>query len=195
MEIELEHFSILWRGFYLEGHEVCRLIAQGSQWHLAGSAVFAYQNRPCRLDYYLVCDSGWHTLSGQVNGWLGNSLVEVDLMVEAGHRWRLNGEEQPGVEGCIDLDLNFSPSTNLLPIRRLNMNIGQEETITAAWLRFPNFELEPLPQRYRRLDHSTYRYESAGGEFVADLQVDPTGFVLDYPGIWKAEATSWKSNV
>jgi uncharacterized protein len=78
----------------------------------------------------------------------------------------------------------------LLPIRRLDLKIGQAATVVAAWLKFPSFALEPLPQVYRRLDEATYRYESSGGEFVADLQVDPSGFVLDYPGIWNAEATS-----
>ncbi len=91
---------------------------------------------------------------------------------------------------CIDLDLNFSPSTNLLPIRRLGLAIGQAAEVKAAWLRFPSFELELLPQRYRRLDETRYRYESAGGQFVADLQVNPSGFATDYPGLWQAEATS-----
>jgi hypothetical protein len=43
---------------------------------------------------------------------------------------------------------------------------------------------------YRRLDEITYRYESADGQFVADLQVNRTGFVTNYPGIWQAEATT-----
>ncbi len=40
------------------------------------------------------------------------------------------------------------------------------------------------------LDENTYRYESAGGQFVADLKVNRSGFVIDYPGLWQAEATS-----
>ena len=56
----------------------------------------------------------------------------------------------------------------------------------AAWLRFPSFELEPLSQVYRRLDESHYQYESSTG-FAADLEVNPVGFVTNYPGIWAAE--------
>lgn len=91
--------------------------------------------------------------------------------------------------GCTDLDLNFSPSTNTLPIRRLNLAIGQEAKVKAAWLRFPNFELEPLYQLYRRVDEAIYRYESGGSQFVADLEVNQAGFVTNYPGIWQAEET------
>ena len=92
------------------------------------------------------------------------------------------------MERSIDLDLNFSPSTNLLPIRRLGLVVGQEAAVQAAWLRFPSFTLEPLAQRYRRLDATTYRYESAGGEFVTELRVNAAGFVTRYPAYWDAEA-------
>jgi len=140
-----------------------------------------------RLDYALVGDARWHTASGRVVGWVGRDTVDIELTVDAAGQWRLNGTVCPAVAGCIDLDLNFSPSTNLLPIRRLELAVGQEAPVRAAWLRFPGLTLEPLEQRYRRLDVQTYRYESAGGRFVADLQVDSAGFVIDYPGAWTVE--------
>jgi hypothetical protein len=92
--------------------------------------------------------------------------------------------------GCTDADLNFSPSTNLLPIRRLDLAVGQAAEVRAAWLRFPGFELEPLSQLYRRLDKTTYHYESAGGQFMAELKVNRAGFVVDYGGLWLAELAS-----
>jgi hypothetical protein len=92
----------------------------------------------------------------------------------------------PGVLGCLDLDLAFSPSTNLLPIRRLNLAIGQASEVRAAWLRFPELTLEPLDQRYTRLDDRTYRYESAGGTFMRILRTNAAGFALSYPGLWEA---------
>jgi len=182
--------SILWRGIVLPGHEACRLYSHNSDWHLAGTAVFAYESQPVRLDYLVVCDSHWNTLSARVEGWLREKVIGIELITAPDHQWRLNGKEQPQVAGCIDLDLNFSPSTNLIPIRRLGLAVGQAGEVNAAWLRFPSFELERLPQVYRRIDESTYRYESAGGQFTADLKVDAAGFVVDYPGIWQAEATS-----
>ena len=181
--------SILWRGIVLQGHEACRLFAQDSRWHVDGTAVFAHQQRPCRLDYQIVCDAAWRTLSARVNGWVGDTPVDIVLTVDAGQHWRLNGAEQHAVTGCIDLDLNFSPSTNLLPIRRLNVAVGGAAEIKAAWLRFPSFTLEMLPQKYSRLSAATYRYESAGGQFVADLTVNSAGLVVDYPGIWQSEST------
>jgi len=115
-------------------------------------------------------------------------MVEIELSVDAAqHRWRLDGAERPEVAGCIDLDLNFSPSTNLLPIRRLGLAVGQEAGVRAAWLRFPGFTLEPLEQLYRRVDAETYRYESAGGSFVTEIRVNAAGFVTHYPNFWQVE--------
>lgn len=180
--------SILWRRLDQPGHESARLYIQKSSWHLAGTAVFKHNQQPCRLDYLVVCDARWQTLSGRVAGWVGDEIVEIEVSVDSARRWWLNRTECPQVADCIDLDLNFSPSTNLLPIRRLGLAVGQEAEVKAAWLRFPSFTLEALKQLYRRIDVATYRYESAGGRFVTELQVNEVGLVTRYPNFWQVEA-------
>jgi hypothetical protein len=182
--------SILWRAFVFSGHEACRLVSQESGWHMEGTAVLSHEGQACRLDYQILCNAAWQTLFANVEGWLGNTVVDIRIKSDTNGHWWLNGAEQPEVTGCTDVDLNFSPSTNLLPIRRVNLGIGQTADVKAAWLRFPTFKLELLPQKYSRLDEYVYRYESAGGQFVADLKVNGAGFVLDYPGLWQAEAAS-----
>ena len=179
--------SVLWRRLDRPGHEAARLVLRDGLWRLSGTAVFVEQTLPCRLNYEVVCDAGWRTVSVAVAGWVGIETIDIDITVDAACRWRMNGEERPEVAGCLDIDLNFSPSTNLLPIRRLGLEIGQEADVRAAWLRFPTFALEPLEQRYRRIDAATYRYESAGGRFVAVLSVDSAGFVTNYPGFFEVE--------
>ena len=179
--------TILWRRIDLPGHEACRVFQLDGEWWLSGTAVFSSDNRPCLLSYYVVCDSTWNTRKGGVSGWLGDD-VPVEISIEAhDHHWRLNGVEVPTAHGCTDLDLNFSPSTNLIPIRRLKLDVGQHAQINAAWLRFPTFELEPLSQIYTRLDQFTYRYSSADGSFVRELTVNEDGFVTHYPGLWEVE--------
>lgn len=180
--------SILWRRLDRPGHEFARVFAQAPGWQLHGTAVFTHDQQPCRLDYQITCDSQWRTVAAAVAGRVGSQSIEIELAVEADRRWQVNQQDCPEAAGCLDLDLNFSPSTNLLPIRRLNLAIGQAAEVRAAWLRFPSFKLEPLAQTYRRLDDTTYRYESAGGRFVTELQVNAIGLVTQYPKIWQAEA-------
>jgi uncharacterized protein len=183
--------TIIWRRLDEPGHEFAQLFFEDNVWRLSGTAIFAFgrpQRQPVRLDYLVMCDADWQTRSASVSGWVGDETVSIDISVNEARRWRLNGVEVPAVEGCLDIDLNFSPSTNLLPIRRLRLNVGDEVAATAAWLRFPDFRLEPLAQSYRRISSASYRYESGGGEFVAQLSVNEVGFVTSYPNLWVVEA-------
>jgi hypothetical protein len=181
---------VLWGRLDRPGHEFARVIFDNSCWHLNGTAVFVHDKQPCRLDYRVKCNSEWETLSGRVSGWVGAKEIEIEISVEQDRHWRLNGQECAQAAGCIDLDLNFSPLTNTLPIRRLNLNIGEKAEVRAAWLKFPGFQIEPLEQSYSRIDATTYRYESAGGRFAADLKVNETGFVMSYPNFWQIEGVA-----
>lgn len=179
--------SILWRRLDRPGHDSARLSIRDSTRVLTGTAVFAQDGEACRLDYEVVCDREWRTMAGRVSGWVGGEIVSLEIAVSS-HRWFLGGMECREVAGATDLDLELSPSTNLLPIRRLNLEIGQEAAVRAAWLRFPGFNLEPLEQVYRRTGPATYRYESGGGAFFTELEVNEAGFVTLYPDFWRAEA-------
>jgi uncharacterized protein len=179
--------SILWRRLDRPGHEACRVERRADGWGVSGSSVFGGVGGPCRLDYSIVTDAAWRTVSARVEGWSGERSIAIEIAADSRSRWSMNGEPQPAVEGCIDIDLNFSPSTNLLPIRRLALPVGKEATVRAAWLRFPSFTLEPLEQRYLRAAERAYCYESAGGGFVADLEVDDFGLVTRYPGFFEVE--------
>ncbi len=182
-----EEETILWRRLDRPGHESARLSRMREGWDLSGTALFAHEGRPCRLDYSILCNRDWRTVQARVEGWLGSEPVRIEIAASSSGSWRMNGSDRPGVEGALDLDLNFSPSTNLLPIRRLGLAVGEEAKVRAAWLRFPSFALEPLEQSYRRLAESKYRYESAGGRFTADLEVSASGLVTLYPGFCQAE--------
>jgi uncharacterized protein len=179
---------ILWQRLDQPGHEACRLVSLDMTHQLLGTAVFVEQQQPCRLDYRIVCDAHWQTLTATIEGWIGHQPIAISLSVDAQHRWHYNGQSIADVGGCIDLDLNFSPVTNLLPLRRLNLAVGEAAEVRAAWLRMPTLHLEPLAQVYRRLDTTTYQYESGGGAFVRQLQVNPNGFVTIYPDFWEQQA-------
>ncbi|HET6229724.1 MAG TPA: putative glycolipid-binding domain-containing protein [Longimicrobiaceae bacterium] len=180
--------TILWRRLDAAGHESARIVDDEEGARIAGTAVFADDGRPCRFSYEIACDASWRTVSAALDGWVGGDAVSIRISVDPGGGWTIDGLPCPAVAGCTDLDLSFSPVTNLLPIRRLDLAVGAEAPITAAWLRVPGFTLEPLPQRYRRTAQDRYRYESAGGAFVRELRVNAAGLVTLYPGLWQAEA-------
>ena len=178
---------ILWRRIDLPGHEVGRLKRRDDGWELSGTALFSWEHHPCKLDYLVICAADWRTHAAQVTGIIGDRDVDLRVSVDQERKWYLNEAECPIVAGCMDIDLGFSPSTNLLPIRRLSLTLGQEAKVTAAWLPFPSLTFELLPQVYRREGHQMYRYESGGGVSMRLLEVSAVGFVTNYPDLWVEE--------
>jgi hypothetical protein len=190
----MEHYeSILWRRLDIPGHEVAEQRQTVHGWQLRGVAVFAHAEQPCRLEYDIRCDRGWQTELVTIRGNVGETTIAVELLRNPAGEWSSNGSRIWELTDCDDVDLNFSPSTNTLPIRRLGLAVGASARVRAAWVRFPNFNLEVLEQVYSRIATETYRYESANGKFRRELKVDAAGFVLEYPDFWRAEAGSGAS--
>jgi len=180
--------TILWRRLDIPGHEVAELRGIATGWQLRGVALFAHEKLPCQLEYDIRCDREWLTEQATVEGNVGDVSVDIEVLRNAAGEWAVGGSKIRELTGCDDIDLNFSPCTNMLPIRRIGLSVGESAGVRAAWLRFPGFNLEVLEQRYTRTGEETYRYESANGKFRRDLMVDVAGFVLDYPDFWRAEA-------
>ena len=180
--------SILWKRLDTPGHDACRLDGNDAGWKLDGTAVFRHDGAPARLTYQVACDLAWRTLQGKVEGWLGNQSIAFSISRTDAGLWALNGLAVPSIEDCADLDLGFTPATNLLPIRRLDLAEGQSAEAPAAWLDVSKGKLAVLPQRYERRSKTTYWYEAPSVQYAALLEVSPTGFVLRYPGLWEAES-------
>jgi hypothetical protein len=176
---------ILWRRLDTPGHDACRLVRGDGGWQLEGTAVFGHEGVPARLSYLVACDPQWRTEQGRVRGWLGPQPVELSILRTAAGAWTLNGALVPGLDRCVDLDLGFTPATNLLPLRRLALADGEAADAPAAWLDVAAGTLELLPQRYERRSETTYWYESPTAGYSGLLEVTPAGFIRRYPGLWE----------
>jgi uncharacterized protein len=143
-----------------------------------------------RCRYELETDAAWHVkrLSFAVSG----DSAPRRLLLEsdgAGH-WRVDGEAAPGLDGCLDVDIQVTPFTNALPVRRLELAEGASAEIRVVYVPVPELTPRPAEQRYtclRRRDAQggLYRYEGLFRNFTADLPVDADGLVMDYPDTFK----------
>lgn len=123
-----------------------------------------------------------HWAHGSVQSERGNISWTIDH--EDSGIWLVNGVPDPQLTECQDVDIGATPSTNTLPIRRMHLKVGASQTLSAAWLHFPNLTVQPLFQRYTRLSYDVYRYESINSGFQTALRVDEQGIVQDYSGMW-----------
>lgn len=180
----------IWRWVQSPGLERFEFLRIGAEWLFRGTILTFGNGDPAEARYEIACDRSFRTKHASIS--IVDSSGERSLKIETQKgRWYENGRENQRVNGAIDIDLGWSPSTNTLPIKRLNLEIGQSSgEFTAAWVHFPELTLQPLPQEYLRVAERQYRYCSRGGTFTANLTVDDNDLVVDYEGFWlRAKST------
>ena len=186
--------SILWRRLDVPGHDACRLERTDAGWLLDGAAVFCEEGVVARLAYRIVCDSEWRSRQGRVEGWLGERAIDLRVARSADGVWSLNGVAVSRLDATPDLDLGFTPASNLLQLRRAGLKEGQGADLPAAWLDVAQATLSILPQRYERRSATTYWYEAPSFGYRGLLEVRPSGFVVRYPELWEVEDASESSD-
>lgn len=174
-----------WRRLDVPGSDRCALFAETAGWRLSGEARFGAGSTESRLTYDVRCSIDWRTRIASVTGTNAGNPIALRIEQTGGH-WFVNGAPQTVVEGLADIDLYFTPATNILPIRRLIFVPGETVMVTAAWLA-PEFRLAPLRQGYRTLGNGQFDYVSPDHDFHVRLSVHPSGLVADYPGLWTGE--------
>lgn len=184
--------SVLWRSLRPTGYDHCLLYPvqsnDGAHWFIEGTVLSTLNNHPLRVYYRVAVDEGWQTLEFGVDVVYGAERRSMRVAHGDRHRWyHIDGDDRREIKvlrGCTDVDLAVTPATNTLPIRRLNLRTRQSAHVQAVWLVMPSLDLIPVEQVYTRLPRDRYRYESATGDYHADIEVDRFGLVVDYPGEW-----------
>jgi uncharacterized protein len=162
----------------IETDELCTLTLRDNGYSMVGTVLGADAGAPLRVEYQVLVDRAGLTTAAHVRELRGFTTRTLAIERSAKGAWTVDGAAARALKGCTDIDLGISPSTNTLPIRRLNLAIGAAQTIQAAWVRFPELVVVKTPQTYSRLDEFTYRY--ASGTFEAELTVDDDGLVTTY---------------
>ncbi|MEU6021063.1 putative glycolipid-binding domain-containing protein [Micromonospora sp. NPDC047134] len=196
--------SLLWTRIDTAGAE--HALADDSHGLAAHGTQVAADPIPYTCRYQLLTDPQWVSLRLEVEvegaGWRRSVRLE-----RASDRWRVTAAEQgdldaalaatghapaglPGVEDpdrladALDVDLGGSPLFNTLPVRRLRLAdqpAGTNFPISVAWVLVPSLTVLPAEQVYTALGGDRFRY--ASGSFSAEIDMDPGGFVLHYPGL------------
>jgi uncharacterized protein len=178
---------VLWQGLISASMERFILSASAEGFEFNGLILQAHQDAPYVARYAIRIDPAWRTRGVEVELENGGR-TSLNLSSDGAGRWTRAGEALDALDGCHDVDLEWSPSTNTLPIRRLALVPGESKAVSAAWVRFPSLAVERLEQTYERLDDRRFRYRS--GRFAAELLVDDDGLVSQYGFNWKAVAAS-----
>jgi hypothetical protein len=157
-------------GHLLEGHSLG--VEDGAAWSVL---------------YTLEVDAHWRTRSAFVACTSADDARDVRIVGDGEGRWTVDGVAAAVVDGCLDVDLEASACTNMLPVRRLALGVGEQAHAPAVYVRAPSLTVERLEQTYTRVGDEDglhqYDYASPRFDFHARLSFDDRGLVHEYPGI------------
>ncbi|WEZ85432.1 putative glycolipid-binding domain-containing protein (plasmid) [Rhizobium sp. 32-5/1] len=175
-----------WDGNGLE-HCVCTDAGEG----LILEGVVAGTRHGAYGGYYFVrTDSAFRTREVHVR-YVDGPYLHVEADGKGNWRDALKDRPLPDLDGCIDVDIGITPATNTLPIKRLKLQAEASQDITAAYVPLldqinGDFLPQRAEQRYTCLTpERRYRYEGLFRAFTAELEIDETGLVLDYPDTFR----------
>jgi uncharacterized protein len=179
-----------WRRLDVPGWEDALLERVTGGFRLSGELQVEEVNANARLAYAIECAPDYLTQSARIEGVVDGVAVRLVLAADQAREWTEGGVRVAALSGALDLDLGFTPATNVLPIRRLNLAVGHSAAVRSAWLRFPELRLEPLEQTYTREAPRVFRYRALVDEelFTARLDTDEFGRVRHYENLWEVEA-------
>ncbi|WP_374777600.1 putative glycolipid-binding domain-containing protein [Streptomyces sp. NBC_01310] len=142
---------------------------------------------PYWVTYALETSGEYVTSRLSVTVETGTSTHELDLRNDAG-RWTVDGAYRPDLDGALDCDLGLCPLTNTMPVLRHGLHQGpgtEPHHFLMAWVSVPDLAVSANRQTYTHLARAEHgariRYES--GDFLADVEFDDDGLVLEYPSL------------
>ncbi len=156
-------------------------------WRLEGATVAVEAGRSWTVRYAITVDRNWRTVSAMVSGMSDGGSTRRTLRSVGPGRWAVDGEHDPTLDGCVDVDLESSACTNTLPIHRLPLPSRAVHETPAVYVRAYDLGVERLEQSYRQAisdsDEIVFDYEAPRFDFSARLAYDRSGLVVRYPGI------------
>jgi uncharacterized protein len=176
----------VWSGIRTPSLDYCCLTKELGGWRFSGMLVARLQGGPLAARYEILVDETFKSRSLTIES-MRVGKVTMRRVQFRGDKWLVDGKNRTDFRECTDVDIETSPVTNTIPIRRYRLKVGERVDLTVVWVRIPSLKVTPLKQSYERLGKREYRYRSASG-FTAKVQVDDLGLVTRYGNIWKKVA-------
>jgi hypothetical protein len=141
-----------------------------------------------QVEYQIKTNPSWQTVQFQVKSQHSNQTDLHRFESDGKGNWLSNGKQCKQFEGCIDIDIPLTPFTNTLPINRLQLKHNEEHQIKVIYLDLLEQQVKPVYQKYKRLSDTEYHYQNVPNDFEATIEVDASGLVVKYPGLFTRTA-------
>jgi uncharacterized protein len=180
--------NILWTGVEYNSLENCIVDSSSTGNEVHSSIVGKYGDTIYQVQYYIRTNANWEVIFFEVKSRHNDVFQHLEFQGNGAGKWQSNNQEAPEFSNCIDIDIPLTPFTNTLPINRLKLAPGQEQTIQVIYIDLLEEQVNPLRQKYIRLSDKEYKYENVPNDFEAVITIDELGLVTNYPSLFTRTA-------
>ncbi len=176
--------NLLWTGREYHSLENCLINETNSGVEIFSTIIGYYEEKIYKVDYHIKTNARWETVFFKIISRHSNQQLTTSFDSDGKGNWTNAGKPLELFSGCIDIDIPLTPFTNTLPIRRLQLQPGETREIQVLYLDLLAEQINTVRQQYTCLSATEYHYENIPNDFDANIQVDGSGFVVDYPSLF-----------
>jgi hypothetical protein len=182
--------NLLWTGRAYHSLENCLIDESGRGIDISSIIIGRYEEKLFQVEYHIKTNLHWETVFFEIISRHSNQKQTISYDSDGKGRWTKAGQPQEQFNGCIDIDISLTPFTNTLPIRRLQLQPQQTREIQVLYCDLLQGQTRAVRQQYTCVSATAYHYENIPRDFEATIQVDGSGFVVDYPPLFVRTAKS-----
>ena len=169
-------FSARWRHWDLDTDDTLTLRWENEAWTAMGEIGHE------KVSYVVRLSPTW-----QVRQFLlfrDASDPDLWLGTDGGGRWgEMNGAHRPDLDGCQDIHLSCTPFTDTIPIRRLQLDVGDSTELATAHIDVTTLGVVPERRRFEHIAGRHWRITQVESGVAVEVDVDQYGLVHDHPGL------------
>ncbi len=180
----MRSIDIGWKGHEYASKERCRVLIGEDEILINGQIRSRPTDIDLKINYAIRLTAAWETKAVRIAGSFDGKATDFDFQ-RNGTLWT-NWDGQ-SLADALEPDISLTPLTNTLPLRRLNIAVGESREISVLYFDLEAGNVDLREQRYTRLSERQYRFETVPAGFSANIDVDENGFVLEYPGLFSRQ--------
>ena len=176
--------NLLWTGREYHSLENCLVDVSDNEIRVTSTIIGTYEGKIYKVEYTIKASRNWERLFLEVTTRHSNKTQYIKLESDGKGNWKGNVANISELKGCIDVDISLTPFTNTLPINRLNLGQNSSSEIQVVYCDLLEGRIVPVTQKYTCLSKAKYHYQNVPNDFEAIIDVDESGFVVDYPALF-----------
>ncbi|WP_312287807.1 putative glycolipid-binding domain-containing protein [Chryseobacterium gleum] len=176
--------TLIWKGIFYQSLEYFNLHSDDKGYTVESKIIGCHEDKIYVLNYKILSDKDWN-----VQDFLIESEINTVKRTFSGKRnqnhWKINGVVHSEFNNFKFIDISLTPFTNTLPINNLKLAENSSQEIKVIYIDVLNKVIKPVTQQYTRISADQYRYDNLQTDFTADISVDESGLIVNYPELFE----------